>query len=80
MTRPVPGYAAPALIKHRGIWYAEATWQSAGQQYSEYVGQVEQHDAGWTAHTPRGAYVGLFPDKQAAAEALVKKAGYGLLV
>lgn len=80
MTAHVPGYATPNLIKHNGIWYAEASWQIAGQPYSEYVGQVEQHEAGWTAHTPRRLYVGLFPDKQAAAEALVKKAGYELLV
>lgn len=74
MTRPVPGYATPALAVRNGTWHVTA------QPWGAYVGQIIQHDAGWTGHTPRGAYVGLFPDKQAAAEALVKHAGYGLMV
>lgn len=68
-----PGYASPSLTERDGAWYVTA------QPYGVLVGQVEQHDAGWTAHTPRRMYVGLFPDKQAAAQALVKKAGYELL-
>lgn len=69
----VPGYARPTLTNRNGIWYVTA------QPWNEYVGQVEEHDAGWTAHTTRGAYGGLWPDQQAAAEALVRKAGYELL-
>lgn len=69
----VSGYARPSLSAQDGSWVVVA------QPYSEHVGQVEQHDAGWTAHTPRGLYVGLFPGTPAAAEALVKKAGYELL-
>lgn len=71
-------YVTPTLIRRDGTWYVEASWQSAGQMYSEYVGQVSQQNPGWTAHTKTRLYVGLFPDKQAAAEALVKKAGYEL--
>lgn len=68
----VPGYATASLTERDGTWYVTA------QPYNEYVGHVEQHDAGWTAHTPRGLYVGMFPDKQAAGEALVTQAGYEL--
>lgn len=70
----VPGYARPSLAVRDGVWLVIA------QPYGVHVGQVKQHDAGWTAHTPRGRYAGLYPDKQAAAEALVKLAGYALLV
>lgn len=73
LTVHVPGYARPILTQRDGTWYVTA------QPYDEYVGQVEEHDAGWTAHTPRRLCVGLFPDQRAAAEALVRKAGYELL-
>jgi hypothetical protein len=73
LTVHVPGYATASLTEQDGTWYVTA------QPWNEYVGQVEQHDAGWTAHTPRRAYAGLWPDKQAAGEALVQAAGYELL-
>lgn len=69
----VPGYARPALTEQDGTWHVTA------QPYNEYVGTVEQQDPGWTARTPRGRYGGLWPDKQAAAQELVKLAGYQLL-
>lgn len=73
LTVHVPGYATASLTEQDGTWYV------AAQPYNEYVGTVEQHDAGWTAHTPRGRYAGLWPDKLAAAQELVKLAGYELL-
>lgn len=69
----VPGYATAGLTERDGTWHVTA------QPYNQYVGHVEQHDAGWTAHTPRRLHVGLYPDRQAAAETLVKQAGYELL-
>jgi hypothetical protein len=71
--QPVPGYANPSLTERDGSWHV------AAQPWDEYVGTVEQHESGWTAHTPRGRYGGLWPDKQAAAEALLNLAGYALL-
>lgn len=71
-------YAYPNVVEHQGVWYVEATWQYGGRPFSEHVGQVKQFGAGWTAHTPSGAYVGLWPDQHEAAKALVKKAGYEL--
>jgi len=46
--------------------------------YGVPVGFIEENAAGWTA-TERGyRYAGLWPTKQAAAEVLVKQAGYEL--
>jgi hypothetical protein len=42
------------------------------------IGVITQVASGWTAMTQRGAYAGLWPTKQAAAEVLVKQAGYEL--
>jgi prophage tail gpP-like protein len=42
---------------------------------------IQGHDglaAGWTAATRTNRYAGLWPTKQAAAEVLVKQAGYEL--
>jgi hypothetical protein len=69
----VPGYASPALTNQAGTWCVVA------QPWNEAVGTVTEHDAGWTAHTPRGAYAGLWPDRRAAAEALLRQAGYEVL-
>lgn len=73
MTDRVPGYARPQLAVRDGKWHVWA------DPWGEYVGTIEQHRSGWTAHISRGRYGGLWPDKRAAAEALVKQAGYELL-
>ena len=68
--RETTRYAVPSLRKWRDSWvvYAEG----------HYVGVVKEHPSGWTAMTHKGAYAGLYPTKQAAAEVLVKQAGYEL--
>jgi hypothetical protein len=68
-----PGYATPTFVVHDDRWIATA------HPWSVCVGSVWWHSAGWTATDERGLYVGLFPDKQAAGEALVKHAGYEVL-
>lgn len=77
MTDPVvssyPGYATPTFTRSGERWFVNATpwlWN---------IGWVNEHDAGWTATSEHGAYVGLYPDKQAAGEALVRHAGYEVL-
>ena len=75
-TPAYPGYATPTFTggKHDSHWSVKA------QPWDEAVGKLQSWDPlGWTAWDPRGMYVGLFPDKQAAGEALVKHAGYGML-
>lgn len=76
MTDPVvssyPGYATPTF-EHYGQWIVRA------EPWSPYVGRLSEFAAGWTAWDPRDLYVGLFPDKQAAGEALVRHAGYEVL-
>lgn len=72
-TPAYPGYATPTFTVRDGIWLVTAA------PWDEVVGVAEEHGpAAWTAHS-YGAYVGLFPDKQAAGEALVKHAGYEVL-
>ena len=69
-----PGYATPTLVENYCEWLVTAT------PWGEYVGYVRSHGpVGCVASTPRGHEVGLFPDQQAAAEALVKHAGYEVL-
>lgn len=78
-TPAYPGYATPTFRKFREHWIVTA---SEGSLQSRFVGAVTEHSCGscgWTAVSHKGAYVGLFPDKQAAGEALVKHAGYEVL-
>lgn len=64
-------YATPSLIRQgTGQWLVRA--QPGGQ----LVGRIDLEVSGWTATTATGAYAGLWPTKQAAAEVLVKQAGY----
>jgi hypothetical protein len=68
-------HATPALTRSYhlpGRWYVKA------MPYGVPVGFIEENIVGWTA-TKRGVhYAGLWPTKQAAAEVLVKQAGYEL--
>lgn len=70
-------YATPSLRK-----YGENTWEVTAQPWGALVGLVRWHGglitAGWTAATLTNRYAGLWPTKQAAAEVLVKQAGYEL--
>lgn len=68
-----PGYATPTYVVHDYYWIVTA------HPLNRCVGSVYGVRAGWTAYNERGHYVGLFPDKQAAGEALVKHAGYEVL-
>ena len=74
-TPAYPGYATPTFVERGGIWIvtADPGGFPLGAVWDSLSG------AGWTAGDVRGLHVGLFPDKQAAGEALVKHAGYGLL-
>lgn len=66
-------YATPALIRQ-----ATGRWDVRAHPGREIVGRIDLHVSGWTATTATGAYAGLWPTKQAAAEVLVKQAGYEL--
>jgi hypothetical protein len=68
-----PGYATPTFRKFHDAWFVDADPWEHGIGIVEDSGPV-----GWTART-KGQVVGLFPDKQAAGEALVKHAGYEVL-
>jgi hypothetical protein len=72
-TPAYPGYATPTFTVFGGRWFVGAS------PWRPNVGWVSYHASGYTADDERGAYVGLFPDKQAAGEALVKHAGYEVL-
>jgi hypothetical protein len=65
--------ATPALRRWEGDW-----WGVYAHPYGQVVGYVDDNLAGWVAHKPTGQLVGLYPTKQAAAEVLVKQAGYEL--
>ena len=73
--RETTRYASPSL-KHSHM--SGDQWRVMAQPWGEPVGSIRSHMAGWTATTQRGAYAGLWPTKQAAAEVLVKQAGYEL--
>lgn len=60
----------PVLRKWRGSWVVYAN--------GHMVGVTTEYPSGWTILTHKGAYAGLWPTKQAAAEVLVKQAGYEL--
>jgi hypothetical protein len=51
-------------------------WWVVASSSGPIVGFITEYPAGWTAATHKGAYAGLWPTKQAAAEELVKQAGY----
>ncbi|GAA0627706.1 hypothetical protein HPO96_37230 [Kribbella sandramycini] len=70
-------YATPTLQPSgRGRFKVAATWQPDG---FALLGEVhDKGPVGWTASTATGLPVGLFPHRQAAAEALLKHAGYEL--
>ena len=69
-----PGYATPTFTREGSDWDVTAT------PWGRRVGAVSNFGpVGWVAVDHRGLYVGLFPDKQAAGEALVKHAGYEVL-
>lgn len=71
--RQVARYATPALVNRNGRWFVIA------QPGREQVGSVlPNFPTGWTAWTQSARYAGLWPTKQAAAEVLVRQAGYEL--
>lgn len=73
-TPAYPGYATPTFVERGGIWLVSA------DPWGFPLGAVwESLPAGWSAGDVRGLRVGLFPDKQAAGEALVKHAGYEVM-
>ena len=64
-------YATPSLTFHKiGAWIVTAA------PYGHVVGRTDKHAAGWSATTKAGRGLGLYPDKRAAAEVLVRDAGY----
>ena len=74
MTETYPGYATPTFT-HEG-----ASWDVTASPWGERAGAVGDFGpVGWVAVDPRGHMVGLFPDKQAAGEALIRHAGYEVL-
>lgn len=69
-----PGYATPTFHAWHGVWIVDADpWKRA-------IGHVrESGPVGWEAFARSNHRVGLFPDMQAAGEALVKHAGFEVL-
>ena len=73
-TPAYPGYAIPVFTLNYGLCLVTAS------PWREPVGKVRGHlPTGWVAVDILGQVVGLFPDKQAAGEALVTHAGYEVL-
>jgi len=74
-TPAYPGYATPVFVERDNFWLVKA------MPWEKNLGAVWDNSkrGGWTAYDTRGAYVGLFPDKQAAGEALIRHAGYEVL-
>ena len=70
--RETTRYATPSLKRTRLDWVVTAA------PWGEAVGSTYECPAGWPAYTATGRYAGLWPTKQAAAEVLVKQAGYEL--
>jgi hypothetical protein len=68
-----PGYATAAFR------YIDSEWFVIARPWNERVGVVAKAAASWTAVDLRGHPIGLYPDQQAAGEALVKHAGYEVL-
>ena len=73
-TPAYPGYATPTFT------HAQVGWLVTAHPWNREVGRIlDQGAVGWTARGSDGVYVGLFPDKQAAGEALIRHAGYEVL-
>lgn len=75
-TSSYPGYATPTFRRssHDNHWLVKADPQGL------IIGRVYDYGSvGWIANDASSHRVGLFPDKQAAGEALVKHAGYEVL-
>lgn len=73
--RETTRYATPSLRR-----YGEG-WTVSAHPWDEYVGFVKEFPSGWfalTSTSDRAHGAGLWPTKQAAAEVLVKQAGYEL--
>jgi hypothetical protein len=70
-----PGYATPTFTcDDDGVWLVHLS------PWNLFAGRIFDHEpTGWSAYAPSGRMVGLFPDKQAAGEALVRHAGYEVL-
>ena len=76
---PAARYASPSLrMASSCVDFGWVGWKVTAHPYGEFVGFVQQHGTAWTAHTFANHYAGLWPTKQAAAEVLVKQAGYEL--
>lgn len=69
---PRTRYATVSMRRYHRDWVVVA------QPWGERVGTTYEVPAGWPAYKPDGRYAGLWPTKQAAAEVLVKQAGYEL--
>jgi hypothetical protein len=68
--REVTRYATPSLT------FNGTSWLVVAQPWGVDVGLVVGHHSTWYAKTGTGHPAGLWPTKQAAAEVLVKQAGY----
>ena len=67
-------YATPTLRK-----WGDTSWQVHAHPWKVHVGWIDDvGPVGWEAVNPRGLILGLWPTRQAAAEVLVKQAGYEL--
>lgn len=69
--RETTRYATPALTRCNDYWTVWAGSHAVG--WIRSAGPV-----GYESMAPGGRYAGLWPTKQAAAEVLVKQAGYEL--
>lgn len=71
--REVTKYATPTLRK-----IYDDNWRVVAEPWHEHVGSIRRHGPNWVAATKDFSYAGLWPTQQAAAEVLVKQAGYEL--
>lgn len=72
--RETTRYAQPSMV----TGCVATTWVVTAYPWKQCVGTVSRYPSGWTATTATGRLLGLWPTKQAAAEVLVKQAGYEL--
>lgn len=75
----MPTYASATLhpLADGGYGVTADHWRSDRR---DVVGEVhEAGEVGWTAQTPTGHPIGLYPHRLAAANALLKHAGFELL-
>lgn len=74
-TPAYPGYATPTFT-----YRDDLSWFVRAEPWDQFVGTAhDKGPVGWAAFNPLSHRVGLFPEKQAAGEALVKHAGYEVL-